>query len=97
MSNAESFTGGDIDIAAIKLPSRSKTNSVNDPIQAVPLFAEFGEDVFNFFVTGHIAREAKAVIRAPAGCKFGDAIFELFILVGERKFSAFAVHGFGDT
>ncbi|MNF65394.1 hypothetical protein D3C84_471530 [compost metagenome] len=97
MGDAEAVTGGSVGEVAVQLVARGETYGVNDHVQAVPLLAQLFEDLGDFFVAGHVAREAQFRARAPACGELFDTALELFVLVGEGKFCALAMHGGSDA
>ena len=97
VGDAETFTGGDFGKVAVQLVARGKADGVHDAIQAVPLFRQLDEYLFDLGVIGHIAGEAQLRTGAPAGSEFFNPAFQLFVLIGEGQFGALAVHGRGNA
>ena len=93
MSDAEAFTGGSVGEVAIQLVARGETYGVNDAVQTVPLLAQVFENLGDFFIAGHVAREAQLRVRAPACGEFFNTTFQLFVLISESQLGAFTVHG----
>jgi AcrR family transcriptional regulator len=97
MGNAKAFAGGDFGEVAVQLVARGETDRVNDAVQAVPLLAQGLEHRDDFFIAGHITREAQFGVGAPACRELFDPPFEFLVLISEGQFCAFSVHGRGDT
>ncbi|MND84548.1 hypothetical protein D3C80_764420 [compost metagenome] len=97
MSDAETFTGGGFGEVAVQLVARGEADGVHDAVQAVPLLAQLFEDLGDFFIAGHIAREAQLRARTPALCELFDTTLEFVVLISEGKLSALAMHGGSDA
>ncbi len=54
MGDAESLPGNRIDIAPFKLISGGKSDRMNNTVQAVPMFGQFGKHRFDLLVRGDI-------------------------------------------
>jgi hypothetical protein len=52
------------------LVARGEAHGVHDAVQAVPLLAQFFEDLGDFFIAGHVARKAQLRVRTPALCLY---------------------------
>ena len=97
VGNLETFTGSDFGKVAIELIAWGEADRVDDAVQAIPLLAQLLEHLGNIRVVGDVAREAHLGAGAPAGGELLDATLELVVLISERQFSAFTVHGGGDA
>ena len=97
VGNLEALAGGHIHKITVQFCSWGETYCVNDTVQAIPLFAQFGKDGVNGLVAGHIAREAHGLAAAVAFCSFKNAAFQFVVLVSESQLGTLAVHGFGNT
>ena len=95
MCNTEPVTGGNVNIVAVQLVTRGIANRMNDNVDIVPVLAQFLEDIFNLFIAGDIAGEGQ--LAAPLLGEFLNTWLELFVLVGESQFSAFAGKCLGDA
>ncbi|MNJ63538.1 hypothetical protein D3C77_594500 [compost metagenome] len=97
MGDAEAVTGGDFGEVAVQLVARGEADGVDDAVQAIPLLAQLLEYLGDIRVVGDVAGEAHLGAGAPAGGELLDATLELVVLISERQFGAFTVHGGGDA
>ncbi|MNR03173.1 hypothetical protein D3C85_1190540 [compost metagenome] len=95
--DAETVTGGGFGEVAVQLVARGEADGVHDAVQAVPLLAQLFEDLGDFFIAGHVAREAQLRARTPALCELFDTTLEFVVLISEGKLSALAMHGGSDA
>jgi len=68
---------------------------MDETVEAVPALAEFDEDIVDLLVAGDVERNGDVAVEF--GSEFLDAVFEAFVLVGERQLGAFAVAGLGNA
>src|SRR5690606_15311735 len=52
--DAEAFSGTDINEVAVQLIGRRKSDGVHHNVETIPVLGEFGKNIGDFFVTGHI-------------------------------------------
>src|SRR3546814_9184195 len=93
VGNAEAFAGGGFGEVAVQLGARGEAHGMHDAVQAVPLLAQFFENLGDFFIAGHVAWKAQLRVRAPALCELFDAPLAFVVLISEGKLSALAMHG----
>ena len=74
--------------------ARSEADRVHEDVEAVPMFAEIGEQLRDLLIAGHVARQDD--VRAEGFRGFVDARAQLVVDIGEGQFGAFAMHRAGN-
>ena len=95
MSDFETFTSYRVNVVAVQLVCRRKADRVDETVKLRPHFCQLGEQRFDALIFRDIARQDD--IRAQRGGKFFHTTFQFFVLIGERQFSPFTVHGLRDA
>ena len=96
MGDVEAFAVDAVEEIAFDRLARGECDAVHEDVETVaPVRAEFGEAGVDLFVGGDVERQHD--LAAVLGGGVLDARLQLLVLVGQRQFRAFAVHGIGDA
>ena len=95
MGDGEVLAGQAVEELAGDRLARGEGDAVDEDVEAVPVLAELLEAGGDLRIVGDVERQHD--IAADSAAAFSTRDLQFVVLVGERQFRAFAVHGLGDA